>query len=208
MTDNALMIAYAQGDVAAFDTLYRRYEVPLLRFIRRLIGQRFIAQAEEVFQETWLRIIAARAHFQPRDGENLSPDDGEGSQWKAWAFTIAHNATMDRLRKNGHEGSQEYPPDEEEALDWLQEKLDPAHPGCEDQIFWRAAGKQLLHCLDRLPENQRAAFLLYHEQPGSVEELAQRLALPFETAKSRLRYALQKLRSCMWSYLSAFEERA
>ena len=54
---------------------------------------------------------------------------------------------------------------------------------------------------------QRAAFLLHHEEGAPLEDLAQRLALPFETAKSRLRYALQKLRGCMQAYLVVMEGR-
>jgi RNA polymerase sigma-70 factor (ECF subfamily) len=63
----------------------------------------------------------------------------------------------------------------------------------------------LLHCLEDLPAPQRAAFLLHHEDGASVEDLAQRLSLPFETAKSRLRYALRKLRGCMGAYLVPLE---
>ena len=54
---------------------------------------------------------------------------------------------------------------------------------------------------------QRAVFLLHHEEGAPLEDLAQRLALPFETAKSRLRYALQKLRGCMQAYLVVMEGR-
>ena len=56
-----------------------------------------------------------------------------------------------------------------------------------------------------LPALQRAAFLLHHEDGSSVEELARALGLGFETAKSRLRYALQKLRGCMQDYLTVWE---
>ena len=87
----------------------------------------------------------------------------------------------------------------------LQAAVDLAHPSAEDTAFWRAAGQQLLQCLDALPDAQRTAFLLHHEDGASVEELAQRLGLGFETVKSRLRYALQKLRGCMQAYLVVLE---
>ena len=54
-TDDQLMFAYAQGDAAAFDRLYARHEAGLLRFVRRLLGPRWVAQADEVFQDTWVR---------------------------------------------------------------------------------------------------------------------------------------------------------
>ena len=197
MPDDQLMLAWAQGDAAAFDVLYARHEGALFRFVRRLLGGALAAQADEVFQDTWVRIIAARAGFSP-----------QGAAWRTWAFTIAHNAAMDRLRVSGREVSLaalDGADDAGDPMDWLQGALDMSHPSAEDLAYWRAAGQQLLHCLDELPDAQRAAFLLHHEDGASVEDLAQRLGLAFETAKSRLRYALQKLRGCMRRYLVAME---
>jgi RNA polymerase sigma factor (sigma-70 family) len=194
MPDEELMAAYAGGDAAAFDALYARHEAGLYRFVRRLLGAAHAAQADEVFQDAWLRIVTARASFQPR-----------GAAWRTWAFTIAHNAAMDRLRVAGREVSVDAGEDGDEGMDWLMAQAGQVAPSSEDQAFWRAAGAQLLHCLDALPDAQRAAFLLHHEDGASVEDLAQRLSLPFETAKSRLRYALKKLRGCMGAYLVALE---
>lgn len=192
MPDEDLMQAYARGDAAAFDMLYARHEGALYRFVRRVLGPAFAAQADEVFQDTWMRIVTARASFAPR-----------GAAWRTWAFTIAHNAAVDRLRQGGRELGLDAAEDGGEALDWLAAAVDMSHPSSEDEAFWRAAGRQLLECLQRLPDAQRAAFLLHHEDGASVEDLARRLDLPFETAKSRLRYALQKLRGCMQDYLPA-----
>jgi RNA polymerase sigma-70 factor (ECF subfamily) len=198
MPDDQLMLAYAGGDAAAFDALYARHEGALFRFVRRLLGASLAAQADEVFQDTWLRIVAARGSYVP-----------QGATWRTWAFTIAHHAAMDRLRLSGREVGLADPRDDaDDPMDWLQGALDLAHPSAEDTAFWRAAGQQLLHCLDELPDAQRAAFLLHHEDGATVEDLAERLGLAFETAKSRLRYALQKLRGCMRGYLDAWERRA
>jgi len=207
MPDDQLMQAYARGDAAAFDELYARHEGALFRFVRRLLGDKLAAQADEVFQDTWVRIVTARESFSP-----------QGATWRTWAFTIAHNAAMDRLRTSGRElglsglqgsaGHGDGDADDGDALEWLQGALDMAHPSTEDIAFWRAAGQQLLHCLDELPAPQRAAFLLHHEDGASVEDLAERLGLAFETAKSRLRYALRKLRGCMAGYLGVTERAA
>jgi RNA polymerase sigma factor (sigma-70 family) len=194
LPDEDLMLAYARGDAAAFDVLYARHEAALYRFVRRLLGAPLAAQADEVFQDAWLRIVSARASFQP-----------QGAAWRTWAFTIAHNVAMDRLRVAGREVVVEGDEDGDDPMDWLMARADQLAPSSEDRAFWRAAGAQLLHCLDALPEPQRAAFLLHHEDGASVEDLAQRLALPFETAKSRLRYALKKLRGCMGQYLVTLE---
>jgi RNA polymerase sigma-70 factor (ECF subfamily) len=69
------------------------------------------------------------------------------------------------------------------------------------------AGERLLDCIARLPVDQRSAFLLHHEDGLSLEDVAAELRVPFETAKSRLRYALSKLRDCMGSYLEVIADK-
>ena len=73
----------------------------------------------------------------------------------------------------------------------------------DDQLFWRRAGERLLGCLEALPVTQKAVFLMHHEDGLTLDELARALELGFETAKSRLRYAMAKLRACMGAYLPA-----
>ncbi|RMX06385.1 sigma-70 family RNA polymerase sigma factor [Corticibacter populi] len=208
LSDEDLMLAYAAGDMAAFDTLYARHETGMLRFVARLLGRPLQAQVEEVFQEAWLRIVTARASFQP-----------QGARWRTWAFTIAHHASMDCLRRTGRQRQVEVALPDVHADDaqWGQTpeeqamRLDPAAlqqaRACstEECVFWRAAGQRLMHCLEELPEEQRAAFLLRHQEDWSLQELAEHLNLAFEAVRSRLRYGNQKLRHCMRSYLQALE---
>jgi RNA polymerase sigma factor (sigma-70 family) len=196
MSDELLMQAWCRGEAPAFDALYARHEGPLFRFVRRVLGQALAAQADEVFQDCWLRIVNKRGSF--------SADAGK---WKTWAYTIAHHLALDRLRTSGRELSvdSDAGQDGSERLEWLQASLDLSHASAEDTAFWRAAGRQLLQCLEALPAVQRAAFLLHHEDGATLEELAQALELGFETVKSRLRYALHKLRGCMQGYLQGGE---
>ena len=199
--DDLLMLAYVGGDRAAFDQLYTRHESGLYRFVRRLLGVRLSSEVDEVFQETWERIVKARASFSP-----------ERASWRTWAFTIAHNLAMDRLRLSGREVSF-YAHDEDG--DGLEAgvlfsrgvlRADAAqHPSTEEVAFWRAAGRRLLACLDELPDDQRAAFLLQQEEGFTIEKMALSLDVGFETVRSRLRYGMQKLRVCMERYLSALE---
>ena len=198
-SDEYLMCTYcaAQLDAAAaFDTLYARHEAGLYRFVRRVLGARLNAQADEVFQDCWLRIISARDSF-----------SAERGRWKTWAYTVAHHLALDRLRVSGRELSVDQLDstghDSPSAFDWLQTSLGVSGPGPspDELVHWRAAGQQLLQCLDALPAAQRAAFLLHHEDGAALEDMAQALGLGFETVKSRLRYALQKLKSCMAAYL-------
>ncbi|MDR6538780.1 sigma-70 family RNA polymerase sigma factor [Variovorax soli] len=208
MPDDQLMLAYADGDTNAFDVLYARHESALFRFVRRLMGIRLAAEVDEVFQETWMRIVAARGSFSP-----------QGASWRSWAFTIAHNLAMDRLRLSGREVAF-YAHDEDgdglEAARLFSRGLlseggassNAAHPSAEELAFWRAAGRRLLACLDELPDDQRSVFLLHQEEGFTVALMAQTLDVNFETVRSRLRYGLRKLRGCMERYLVVLERRA
>ena len=202
------MLAFADGDVAAFDVLYGRHETAIYRFVRRLLGMRLSAEVDEVFQETWLRIVSARANF-------LSQD----LAWRTWVFTIAHNLAMDRLRLSGRE-VQFYAHDEDgdglNAAHLFSRGLlregalpgDANHPSAEEIAFWRAAGRRLLACLEELPDDQRAAFLLYNEDGFPVETLADALDVQVETIRGQLRAGLKKLCVCMDRYLSALRFHA
>lgn len=201
--DDELMRAFAAGDAQAFQMLYARHEQALFRFVRRLMGPQAATQADEVFQDTWMRVIQARTRWQP-----------QGASFRTWMFTIAHHRAVDMLRRSGREtrlageaDDDERPPYEPEGSPWSGWPAPPdaATPAdsTADSVFWRAAGQRLLQCLDTLPLPQRSAFLLHHEDGLGVEELARALEVGFETAKTRLRYAMSKLRTCMGAYLPA-----
>ena len=93
-TDDELMRAFAAGDAHAFDTLYARHQAALYRFVHRLLGRAAGTQADEVFQDTWLRAIQARHTWQP-----------QGAAWRTWLFTLAPHRAIDCLRKEGREVS-------------------------------------------------------------------------------------------------------
>src|SRR6188508_1672712 len=86
-TDEQLMLAYAGGDAAAFEALYSRHKGPLFRFVLRSV--KAPAQAEELFQEVWMRAIEARARYRPE------------AKFSTWLYTIAHNRLVDHWRSKG-----------------------------------------------------------------------------------------------------------
>jgi RNA polymerase sigma-70 factor (ECF subfamily) len=190
--DDRLMTAFARGDASAFDRLYARHEQALYRFVRRTLGPALAAQADEVFQDTWLRVVQARERYAP-----------QGAQFRTWLFTLAHHRAIDQLRRSGRELAL---PEDDEAPFTPDDASWPHWPAAgsaphDDQLFWRRAGERLLGCLDELPAAQRVVFLLHHEDEHTLDDIARALELGFETAKSRLRYAMAKLRLCMGAYL-------
>ena len=196
ITDEDLMCKFCAGDSKAFHTLYMRHEKPLYRYLRRVLGVGLVAQVDEVFQDTWMRLVDARDSWQPRDGV----------AFKTWLYTLAHHRAVDILRKSGREVSADegWLDDDSETVWQLWPAPSAVQP--EQQAFWRKAGQQLLHCLEVLPTMQRAAFLLHHDDGLSLDEMTQVLNAEFETVKSRFRYALSKLRLCMGAHLQPIFE--
>ena len=198
--DDALMRAFARGDAKAFERLYARHHAALYRFVRRVLGREAGTQADEVFQDTWLRVVRARERWQP-----------QGATFRTWLFTLAHHRAIDQLRKSGREVSiddgdvdrEPWQPAADAAAwqAWPGAGAEVHADSAQDRVFWRAAGQRLLDCLEALPAVQRSAFLLHHEDGLALDELAHALEVGFETAKSRLRYAMSKLRTCMGAYL-------
>jgi RNA polymerase sigma-70 factor (ECF subfamily) len=198
ITDDALMAAYARGDARAFDQLYARHQTGLYRFVRRLLGPALNAQTDEVFQDTWLRVVQARTRWEP-----------QGASFRTWLYTLAHHRVIDLLRRSGREVSLDAHADDDGAP-WEPDTAAWQHwpapasaaPHSEELAFWRRAGQRLLACLEQLPLPQRSAFLLHHDDGMALDDVAHALEVGFETAKTRLRYAMSKLRTCMGAHLA------
>lgn len=172
------MIAYRDGDVAAFDELYRRHKGGLYRFLLRQC--RDAQAAAELFQETWMNLIRSRSGYEPR------------ARFATYLYRMAHNRLVDHYRKSGHATS--IPLDDDETVE------EPSAPPLEapDAHYERKAlAARLLVLVEALPTEQREAFVLQQEGGLTVEEIAAATGVNRETAKSRLRYALAKLRAGM-----------
>lgn len=170
-SDEDLMLRYANGQAAAFDVLYGRYRLRLLRYLVRLTGQ--TAVAEELYQDTWSRVIDARIRYQP------------SARFAAWLFRIAHHLAIDHLRRSRPTVSAD---EVLIAFPGLPED-DPALALDQSQQMQR-----LSDLVDALPEEQRSVLLLRAEGDLTLEEIASSVGTGRETIKSRLRYALAKLR--------------
>lgn len=176
-TDEALMLAYARGDAAAFDTLYQRHRGALYRFLQRGLGNR--ASAEEAYQEVWTRVIAARARYQPT------------AKFRTWLFQVAHNLMVDSYRRRRPED-----PDADVELA-LELRGDDARHRPEAELSAFEEHRRLQRALQALPDEQRVALQLRLEQELTLEEIAHITGTGRETVKSRLRYAMDKLRGTL-----------
>jgi RNA polymerase sigma-70 factor (ECF subfamily) len=179
VSDEELMLRYREGEAPAFEALYRRHRAPLFRYFLRQCDDR--ASAEELFQETWTALIRARGTY------------AATARFTTYLYRLAHNRLMDHYR-----GLRRAPP-----LSYSDNPapLESVPAGSEQQPERRLESEReherLLGLIASLPEAQREVFLLRQHTGLSLEEIAGVVGVNAETAKSRLRYALVKLRDGM-----------
>jgi RNA polymerase sigma-70 factor (ECF subfamily) len=179
--DEELMVAYGRGEAAAFEALYARHKGSLYRFVLRSVKTRGVA--EEIFQDIWMRVIEARARYAPK------------AKFTTWLYTIAHHRLVDHWRAKGLVlVSLDEDEDAETAL------VQPAAPpSAEPQrhVEARQTLDRLAAALASMPPAQREVFLLHHEGGLGIAEIAAATGSSEEAAKSRLRYAMTKLKEAI-----------
>jgi len=170
-SDEELMQAYAKGDLESFDVLYDRHRAPLYRYILRQVGDP--VTANDLYQGSWEKIIKARTRYRAR------------APFKAWMYRIAHNHVADHYRRSR-------PSDE------LQEEAHATdEPGPERALMVEQATARLAAAVNGLPAKQREVLLLRLEGDLDLDAIAAVTSVKRETAKSRLRYAVGKLKSVL-----------
>ena len=189
-SDEALMLRYQAGDAAAFDELYARHRGGLYRFITRQCRVR--ERAEEIFQDVWMSLIQATERYRVE------------AQFRTWLYTVAHNKLMDYFRGNARseavlfevKNTDDESGERAATIEGVASRTEEPMVQAES----RQQGAAILKVLEGLPAPQREAFLLYEEGGLSVDEIAQATGVSFEAAKSRLRYAVAKLREGLAEY--------
>lgn len=173
-SDESLMQAYAAGDPAAFEQLYQRHRERLYRFMLGQLRERSLT--DELFQDVWQRVITARADW--------SPD----AAFASWLYRIARNRLADHWRARRHR-----PPAPDDADERLARLPDDKTP--ENTLSEFQQRRRLALALDELPDEQREVILLRLQQELTLEEIGRITGAGRETVKSRLRYAMDKLRA-------------
>ncbi|ANQ83168.1 RNA polymerase sigma factor [Azoarcus olearius] len=181
--DGALMLAYAAGDATAFEQLYARHRRGLYAYLQRQAPRP--GWVDDLFQETWLAVIGARAGYRP------------SAAFRTWLYGIARNKLIDRIRRSDAVLLSDFladDGDDGELLDRLG--ADAGHDPA--QLLARRRDGDALHAaLRTLPAPQREVFLLREQADMSLTEIAALVGVPLETAKSRLRYAIARLRAAL-----------
>jgi len=174
MSDEQLMLNFAGGDSRSFETLYARHKDPLYRYILRQVN-RHQATAEEIFQEVWSSVIDTRERYKP------------SAKFTTFLYTLAHNRTMDHFRRQAVRLVDPVDCD----TDSLEGNIvDPAR-----QVSGEDCVELMQALVQKLPNDQRQVFVLRQEGQHLMEEIAKIMASSLEATKSRLRYAVNKLRA-------------
>ncbi len=171
-TDEQLMLAYQSGELVAFETLYHRHKAAVYRFILRHGID--ASNAEELLQDVWSSIIKARINYQPK------------AKFTTWLYQITRNRLIDHYRAH------------REHIQLLDNEVGEVGEETDYDAEKIRAGFAKIHVIiHSLPFPQRQAFLLHYEAGLSVPEVAEITQEHSEAVKSRIRYAVQKLKQLL-----------
>ena len=182
-SDEDLMLRFSGGDAAAFDALYARHRGGVFRYLLRQCRNQ--PAAEELFQDIWLNLVQARTRYRVE------------AKFTTYLYTLAHNRLMDYFRRG--KGVELVSLDQESG-DALEIPSSPAVQP-ERAAQSRQQARQLMELVMALPALQREVFLMHEEGGLSLEQIAAATGANREAVKSRLRYALAKLRDGMKDHL-------
>lgn len=178
------MLAFKSGDARAFATLVQRHRGPVYNFILRFVGHR--QRAEDVLQETWLKVVRNSSEWQPK------------AKFTTWVYTIARNLCVDSARKESFRkaDSLDAPASNDESDGRSMGDLVADDQGqTPDRAAHNVRIRPMIEkALESLPTEQREVFLLREYQGIGFKEIAEVTGVNENTVKSRMRYALEGLR--------------
>jgi RNA polymerase sigma-70 factor, ECF subfamily len=169
-----------RGDLDALAELVARYQNRLYRYLLRMLRQP--AEAEDLFQQTWLRVAEKIGAFDPN------------RNFDAWLFTLARNLAIDHLRRIQPQSLDE-PVAAERSPESRIEQLISTSSLPFDRALASERRSRIAEAMERLPVIYREVLALRFEEEMKIEEIAQVIGAPVSTVKTRLRRSLEQLRT-------------
>jgi len=192
-TDEILMVRYQRGERRAFVELVRRHNRPIYNFVLRQL--RVPSVAEDVTQDVFMRLVQNAAEFKHE------------ARFLTWLYTIARNLCIDQLRKASHRrhASLDQPPSGPSDTPLGESVADPnPQASAERNALSAEVRSSIVKAVDSLPDDQREVFLLREVANLPFRDIAEITGVGENTVKSRMRYALDRLKDA----LCDFEEYA
>ena len=168
-----------RGDPDAFAAMISRYQHRLYRYLLRLVREP--AAADDLFQQTWLRVLEKIGRYDAR------------RNFESWLFAVAHNLAIDSWRGQRGESLE----DAGDSGQPLSDRLGTGGPDALERLLDFERGAMLAICMHKLPAIHREVLTLRFEEDMKLEEIAEVAGVPLSTVKSRLRRALEGLRAAM-----------
>ena len=181
--DEELMLAFRDGEATAFEHLVLRHRRPLFNFLLRSVHNK--SRAEELLQEVFLRVVRAKDRYQ------------RTAKFTTWVYTIARNLCVDESRRQKFRRTQSLEQKRGPSGEGMSilDKSPAAQPSVEDQAQAPTLRRRMQEAVSRLPDEQREVFLMRQISGMSFKEIGAAVGAPENTVKSRMRYALEKLRN-------------
>lgn len=181
------MAAYQKGDIAAFAELVSRHEMRLWNFVRRFVADS--ATAEDLLQEVFFRVVRSTAEWHP------------SAKFSTWLYTIARNLCTDNARRGAFRkaDSLDQTPgtSRDDSGPHRIDKVAAPDGNAEKAAMNREIATRVDQAVASLPVEQREVFLMREVMDMSFAEIATATKTSEPTVKSRMRYALERLRSAL-----------
>ncbi len=184
------MLRYQNGDIDAFEILYRRYEKPLLDFIYRMVMNP--PEAENLYQETFYRVIRSKKKYKVT------------AQFKTWLFQIAINLCRDRLRRMKHRShlSLNAPVASQNSGCVEHQDLVPdPSPDIVEQVESEEMESLVKAAISSLSEKEHLVFIMKEYQGMKFSEIAEILDCPMGTLLSLNHRANERLKKILSKYI-------
>lgn len=185
ISDENLMLRYCEGDYTAFEMLYKRHSHGLYRFISWQSPRS--DWVDEITQDVWMRLHHARANFQPQ------------ASFKTLLYQIGRNRLIDLLRQKRALLASDLGQAAEDGAEVFDQIVDQiALDDTPDAaLAHKQRSAQLHHSINKLPPEQKEALILHQFSELTLSEIAMLTNAKVETVKTRLRYAMQKLKTAI-----------
>ncbi len=170
-----------KADDKAFNELLNRHQAKIYSYIYSMVKNP--ETANDIFQETFTKVIT-----------KMDDNYNEQGKWIAWVMRIAHNATIDHIRKQKRYLDVNAWYEEDDTSDYFDRLSDDSVVDADDQIIISETNASLMKHIAKLPEEQRSVVLLRHYYEMPFKEIAELTDVSINTALGRMRYALINLR--------------
>jgi RNA polymerase sigma-70 factor, ECF subfamily len=192
ISDEELLARYRGGELRAMGDLLARYRRPLFSFLLRMCNDR--VRAEDLVQESFVRLIAHEDSFQG------------SAKLKTWLYKIARNLWLDERRRQklrrhasldaSHDGGPT-----------LYDRVEARGLGAEREVASGELASSITRAIASLPDEQREVFVLRQVELLSFREISEVVGVPENTAKSRMRYALERLQVALAEHRDRAQEQ-